>query len=147
MPENHQIRNFGAFADLIGDQSHIEMSGVTDAFLFTARGEIFENGFAPLLEDFSHLAREIQIRFEAEGAGDIVKESAFDRDRIDNMLAEKCATKFLGNPNGIIERCFGMFRTIQRDKNVFDHADLLTFAERANVPAPFELPIKSAKLR
>src|SRR5258705_4024784 len=147
MTDDHQIRNFGALANLIGDQSHIEMRGVTDGFLFTARGEIFENGFAALLEDFPHFAGEIQVRLEAEGAGDIVKESTFDRDRIDNVLAKKRAIELLGNPNGIIERCFGMFRTIQRDKNVFDHADLLTFASRTNVPAPFELPIKSAKLR
>src|SRR5262245_39839970 len=121
MADHNQIGDFRPVANLIGDQAHIEKGRVANTFLFAARHEIFENRLAALFEDLSHLAREIQIGFKSQGAGDIVKKSSFDGDGVEYMLTEKRAVEFLCDPNRVIERRPGVPRAIERNKNVLDH--------------------------
>src|SRR6266498_906533 len=105
---------------------------------FAARREIVENNLAALFENFPHLAGKIQIRFETQGTGDVVKESPLDRDGIDDVLAEERAVEFFGYPDSIVERRLRMFRTIERNKDVFDHASLLGHERSLKTQKPRE---------
>src|ERR687898_2677374 len=130
MTNHHEVRDLGALADFVGDQAHIQDGGITNVLLFAARREIVENDLATLFEDFAHLAGKIQIRFEPQGTGDIVKESSLDRNGVDDVLSEERAIELFGDPNGIIERRLGMFRAVEGNKDVFNHASLLMSGSR-----------------
>jgi hypothetical protein len=41
-------------------------------------GKILQDHFAALLQDFTHLRGEVEVRFESERAGNIVEKSALD---------------------------------------------------------------------
>jgi hypothetical protein len=92
---------------------------------FAAGREIVENNLAALFKNFPHLAGKIQIRFETQGTGDVVKEGPLDRDGIDDVLPEERAVEFFGYPDSLVERRLRMFRTVEGNKDVFDHASLL----------------------
>src|SRR5215510_6522777 len=78
MANNHEIRNFGALADFIGNQAHVQESLMFDPPITASLGKIFQNNFASFFQDFTHLRGKVEVRFESERAGNIVKKSALD---------------------------------------------------------------------
>src|SRR5688572_27395276 len=130
MANHYEVRDFRAFADFIGDETHIQQCSAANVLLFAASHEIIENNLAAFLEDLPHFAGKVQVRFEAQGTRDIVKESSLDRDSVDDVLAEESPVKLLGDPDGIIERRPGMLGAVERNKDVFDHASLRIFGSR-----------------
>src|SRR4029078_11339096 len=86
--------------------------------------EVIENHFPAALENLAHLGRKIEIGFEAERAGNVVKEGSLDGYGIDDMEAEERAVKTLGQPDRVFEGAFRMLRTVQRNKDILDHAAL-----------------------
>src|SRR5215831_1126031 len=78
MANNDEIGNFGALADFVGNQAHVQESLMFDPPITASLGKIFQDHFAALLQDFTHLRGKVEVRFESERAGNIVKKSALD---------------------------------------------------------------------
>src|SRR5262249_15328758 len=97
-----QIGDFGPFANLVGNEPDVQKDLVFDFFLPAALHEVVQNRFAPLLQHFTHLGGEIEIWFKPEGPGDVVEKSAFDGNRVDDVLAENGAVEFLSDPDGVV---------------------------------------------
>ena len=66
MADDHQIGQFSAFADLIGDQAHVQKGGIANALLLAAGGELVEDELAALVEDLAHFTGKIQIGLETQ---------------------------------------------------------------------------------
>src|SRR5258706_4501084 len=94
---------------------------MTQVILDAEIGKVGEDQLAPLFEQFTHLRRKIHVRLETERTGNIVEEGALGRYRIDDVLAEQRAIETFSQPGGIIERILGRYRTVERDKNDFNH--------------------------
>src|SRR5262249_35008968 len=78
MANNDEIGNFGALADFVCNQAHVQERLMFDPRIRASLGKILQDHFAALLQDFTHLRGEVEVRFESERAGNIGEKSALD---------------------------------------------------------------------
>jgi hypothetical protein len=96
MADDDDVGRASALADLIGDHADVHQRLAAYVRFGRPLGEFGEHRAPALLEDLAHLRGEIEIRLEAERAGDVVEEGPLDRDDVDHVLRDACV-KSLGD--------------------------------------------------
>ena len=104
MADNDEIGNFGTLADFVGNQAHVQESLMFDRPIAASLGKIFQDNFAALLQDFTHLRGKVEVRFESERARKYRGKKCSIEMAGRDVLPKECAANFFRHPYAAIER-------------------------------------------